>query len=398
MKRITLAFIFCIAASLAIAGNPHKMRTKGFETALNLSKNEQMLLGRSGNYTHVLIGVKTDDEYEFHTYDYNSDNKVIAIFDSISQSMSYFDSISYNELGQLVRIDGWQWLDNSHWKKVNYIEYTYNAQGLLASRTNYNSATDWEVGGIYEYSYNSEGQIVLSELTMGGRIFGNVEYEYENGKLKSETYNFDLWGYGMEPSEKYEYSYDNTTGFVNEVYLKYYEDGFWYNDSKQNYFYDANGNCTEYRVTDNSNNIVERSLFEYDDRLIANAVMPYSPETERPKTFNNTNLYTIEHWYTVDDEHVLQYVCDYLYSYKDYAGIEDYNAADAYIYPNPASDFISIDAEGSVEITDMQGRIVKTTSTSKEELIDISDLPAGNYIIRITGDTKKAVGKFIIGR
>lgn len=399
MRKFTLVFALCITASILLAGNPHKMNRKGFESALNLSKTEQMLLNRSGDFIHVMIGIKTDDDYEFHTFDYNSDYKVTAVFDSIAQRMSYYDSITYNELGQLVRIDGWQWMDECYWKKVNYIEYTYNEQGLLASRTNYNSVSDWGVGGIYEYSYNSEGQIVLSELTMGGRIFGDVEYEYENGKLKSETYLYDMFGYGMEPSEKYEYSYDSITGFVKEICTTYYENGNWYYDSKQNFYYDANGNCIEYRVYDNGYRIVEKSLFEYDDRLIANAVIPYSPEIERPKTFNNTNLYTTEHWYTVDDDHVLQYVCDYIYFYKDYAGIEEHNAIATNVYPNPANDFITVENEGAVEISDMQGRIVKTANTSSQsEQISVSDLPSGNYLIKVTNDSKSTVSKFIISR
>ena len=400
MRKIAIIFAICLYSSILFAGNPHKRTIIGYESALNFSKAEQMLLNRSGEYTHIMTGYKSDDNFEFHGFEYNENHQVIAIFDTISEQLAYYDSITYNEQGQLIRIDGWQWMDDgSFWKKVNYIEYTYNGQGLIASRANYNSVTNWEVGGIYEYSYNDMGQIVLTELTMGGRIFSNIEYEYENGKLKTETYNFDLFGYGMEPTEKQEYSYNNENGFVDEIYTTNYEDGSWYFDNKQNFFYDANGNCTEYRVTDNSNQIVERSLFEYTDKLLANAVIPYSPEMERPKTFNNTNLYTVEHWYSVDDNHVLQYICDYQYKYQDIAEVESHNATNtSSVYPNPANDIITIENEGTIEIIDMNGRTIKTKVTNGKEQINISDLPEGNYIIKVSNETSTNSEKIIICR
>lgn len=400
MKKFILLFALCISASILFAGNPHKTNIKGFESALNFSKAEQMLLNRSGECMHIMTSYKSDDNYEFHTFAYNDDQKVIAIFDTVSNQLAYYDSITYNNLGQLIRIDGWQWMEqDSFWKKVNYIEYTYNEQGLLASRTNYNSVTDWSVGGIYEYRYNEQGQIIISELTMADRIFGNQIYEYENGKLKSITYNFDLFGSGMEPSEIQEYSYNSTNGFVDEINTSYYEDGDWLFDNKQKYFYDENGNCTEYRVTDNRNNVVEKSLFEYDSRLLADAIIPYSPEMERPKTFNNTNLYTIEHWFTVDDDHVLQYVCDYQYKYQDITGIDNNEeASSTTIFPNPASEFITIENGGAIEIFDMQGRIVKTANASIHEQISVSDLPSGNYIIKISNEKGISGEKLIINR
>ncbi|RYE24389.1 MAG: T9SS type A sorting domain-containing protein [Sphingobacteriales bacterium] len=59
------------------------------------------------------------------------------------------------------------------------------------------------------------------------------------------------------------------------------------------------------------------------------------------------------------------------------------------VYPNPAQDKITIlvdgnkDAEGNVEITDIAGRVlIKTIMTGNATLADISQLPAGMYLLK----------------
>jgi len=73
-------------------------------------------------------------------------------------------------------------------------------------------------------------------------------------------------------------------------------------------------------------------------------------------------------------------------------GIEDYENTIA-IYPNPAKDFVTVEVNGNLEIInialyDIQGRSVETrhgtslqTGTNR---LDITDLPAGTYILHIT--------------
>lgn len=68
-----------------------------------------------------------------------------------------------------------------------------------------------------------------------------------------------------------------------------------------------------------------------------------------------------------------------------------YFDTDPKIYPNPAVDKAGITTDlyypiGTAEILDARGRLIKTKSFYGQSLeLDLNDLPAGNYIVRITG-------------
>ncbi|WP_261511011.1 S8 family peptidase [Chryseobacterium paludis] len=69
------------------------------------------------------------------------------------------------------------------------------------------------------------------------------------------------------------------------------------------------------------------------------------------------------------------------------------------IYPNPASNFISIrnseDKEVNFEIFNMMGQLVSKGTILTDKKIDISNLPKGNYLIHSTDGQRRVVEKFI---
>lgn len=72
--------------------------------------------------------------------------------------------------------------------------------------------------------------------------------------------------------------------------------------------------------------------------------------------------------------------------------------ADIKIYPNPTSQYFSIQSPknkiDTVEVINMEGRLVEKFNTSLEKY-DISKLPAGNYMIKITSNSKTTVHQLI---
>jgi Secretion system C-terminal sorting domain len=65
------------------------------------------------------------------------------------------------------------------------------------------------------------------------------------------------------------------------------------------------------------------------------------------------------------------------------------------IYPNPATNFISINKDENVRdiaIFNLVGRKLKTfQNVEKDEHYDVSDLPVGMYLVQVIDDKKKIV-------
>ncbi|WP_188407227.1 T9SS type A sorting domain-containing protein, partial [Psychroflexus salis] len=77
----------------------------------------------------------------------------------------------------------------------------------------------------------------------------------------------------------------------------------------------------------------------------------------------------------------------------------EFKASMVSLYPNPASTQVTIEAEGftisEVMIFDLTGKLIKT---SREQIIQISELSAGLYMLRLKDDlgnilTKKLIKK-----
>jgi hypothetical protein len=74
---------------------------------------------------------------------------------------------------------------------------------------------------------------------------------------------------------------------------------------------------------------------------------------------------------------------------------------DVNVYPNPAIDYITVTVEngsrvGTISIYNMIGSLVKVEEINgNEKEVDISDLPAGSYIISVE-DEKEPITKQII--
>ena len=75
-----------------------------------------------------------------------------------------------------------------------------------------------------------------------------------------------------------------------------------------------------------------------------------------------------------------------------YNDVEEVEALNMTVYPNPATDYIMVGAQSfeSVQIYDMTGRLVLTSTESK---IDVRSLGTGVYFVRVNGYTTKLVVK-----
>jgi uncharacterized protein YdeI (BOF family) len=80
-------------------------------------------------------------------------------------------------------------------------------------------------------------------------------------------------------------------------------------------------------------------------------------------------------------------------------GIEDVNSIELSVYPNPATNWIMVNASelSTVEIRNITGKLISTYQmTSLSERIDVSELENGIYIISVTNNSKVTSKRLII--
>lgn len=347
---------------------------------------------------HRLAAIRTSDDYMFNYFSYNEGNQLVAVKDSVRGEYSVVDSLFYDERGQMVRLSGWQLL-GGEWVNVYYVDYGYDDGGRMVSRTNYNNFDGvWELGGVYNYSYDGSGNRVLSELTMGGVVFQRVEYEYdETGNVLSELW-YSYAGSGLVPSEKLTTVYENGRKAVE--YDSISEDGVrWIHNGYYSYIYNEDGDCVEFHHFDASNREVERSVFAINEGLgLDETLMPWHPEIQRPRTFSNVHAFDLEQWFSLDVEHVLQHVCDYLYEYESLNGVlVAHSGLSLTASPNPAHDYIHIEGLNErmcdIQVVDALGRVVVAlNAVPAMGRIDIRALPSGTYLLRVsTGESQSTL-------
>lgn len=386
MKK-SMIFMACLALAGGLSAQRATTHNMGDKT--NFRPAEMM--AAKNNYTLRMSHFESNDNYERTGYSYDENHRLVAIHDFFRGEYDVIDSIKYDAQGHLTHLAGWQLLNGTR-KNVYKVDYGYDAQGRITSRTNYNFFSgDWQLGGIYDYRYNADGLISHTELTMADEVFQIVDYYYQDGKLVREKWqNRDMWsGNGFIDDEVVHYYYEN--GKLTEAHDSIYSDGFWELEYLYTYAYDANGNMTEYHKYNGGTLETERRVYEYDSRLLETTLIPYTPEiATRPDVYTNHNLYIRESYWMADVDHVLQYLCDYNYFYKDYnaVSVNEVEKPTFVMYPNPASHTVTlegINAETQVHIYDAMGRQVYAQTVNQgDAFINVSNFAKGVYVVRLS--------------
>lgn len=357
-------------------------------------------------YLYKINEFYSGDDYERTVYSYTPSNRCNAIYAAERYAWELYDSIYYDAYGRIDRIDGYQLLQGQ-WTKVYYTIYTYNDRGLVDTRTNYNLlGGEFCLGGVYYYTYNDRGQITLSQLYFMDRWFDKTEYLYDgDGRLsriqyyESDAFDFE---HPLRMFETWTYSY------TPEGRMSRGNDSVWDEDTHrwlyngcEEYLYDAAGNCSEYHTLDMNNNYTKRCIYTYEDRLLSETLIPHTPEHETPYTYTNHNTYSMEEYWVLDADHVLQHMCDYYYDYCGANAIEVPTVAEAGVYPNPVAEVLHVEGcEGDhlIEIFDMQGRCVRMQRLSGgDHRVDVASLAPGSYILRVEGANTRTA-RFVVTR
>lgn len=331
----------------------------------------------------------SDDGVDQIQFYYNADN-LLESYHSISNAGGeiddLIDALYYDERGNVIRIDFYQYYDNE-WIYPSYITYTYDDNNHRLTRTNYNDwGSGFELQGIYTYSYDGD-QLTGYEMTLGGTLLMRGTYSYDNGLCIQflEEYN-DAWGgTGWSNSALTTYTYDEAGNCTNETY-SYWQNG-WFPDSSIDRLFDANGNCIQ-REKHTNGLIVDRVSYVYDEACtIDHVLLPYHPEPNYTwDPFANRPLSYA--WEAANDGGQLVYVCDYIFEYGSFEGLPQHDTPVTdmmTVYPNPSQGEMTISLEGlrRYEIIDMNGQtVMQGQANGKRHTIDVSTLASGLYLVK----------------
>lgn len=349
----------------------------------------------------MLASISASDHWEGQEFSFDNHHHLVAVHDWELNSYDVIDSIFYDNDGNIERVSGWQLLNGTR-RNVYYVQFTYDQNHNRTSRTNYNwYDNQWTLGGVYNYTYNDNNQIVLTTLTMAGMNYQRIEYTYKNGLLDTEMW-FDFDGAGLSASTKITYEYEGNN-LVCKRDSSMNQNGQWAYQGYYTYTYDEYNNVIEYHYYDYTSQETERSIYRYDYTLPLNeCLIPWHPEMgTRPATYNNTHAMASEEWYMVDVDHVLQYVCDFIYNYEDSPlGIKAPASAPLSLNPNPSTSNITIaglpQQPSTLQVLDITGRQVMSTTVSAEvATVDVSALPAGCYVVRVINNGELRTAKLV---
>lgn len=189
---------------------------------------------------------------------------VLAMLDRFSVEPANI-KITYND----GSVDSLEFIYNSFGERLKEtlngkikVYNTFDTTGVLLSSakaqpdgTTFNSA----------YSYDASGNLVSIKESIGTEVNCTVNYSYENGKLKSESYNYanglkiecaftyddkgreisETTVYSNGKTESIEYSYDASGNLVSEIYK---EDNA---ETKLEHSYDQSGRLLKTACTEN---------------------------------------------------------------------------------------------------------------------------------------------------
>ena len=364
-----------------------------------------------GDYQYRISTYMSIDGFETFNYNYSdvlgTDLQSIHKNDLVEQ-MELIDSLIYDEEGRIISIQTHQNFDYG-WRKVCWIDYTYNEKGLRATRKNYNDFGDGFggiLGGTYYYSYDDEGRMTRRELEFDNYLFEILEYHYNDaGQLEAEVSKQDAFTGTFENNTLTEHYYDDNGNLITSMI--YYWAYDWYLQMSFMQEYDEVGNCIKAKTFSAEGVAQEQRVYEYDMEVSIDDIYHFpNPEGGYPTLPQMKNkLDSYEHWAVNQNTNELVYLRDYMFMYdviSDGNDDEDTTSVNnisvnTRIYPNPTSDYIMIESEEVeyVQLLDICGRELFATEVRGSLSIDMNEYEAGIYFVKLHSNGSTSVQKVI---
>ena len=238
----------------------------------------------------------------------------------------------------------------------------------------------------------------------------NSKYEYDNSgnRILYVLYLWDANTNTWTMSHKYEYEVNDAN--LPILYVLYYWDSDgWKEITKIKYDYDANRNPMSYISylqnigtdvwTEYGRNEIHYDADNNIELYVCYGLGGSGAKIEYEYNADNKLMLTTQHsWDSENNVWVAVSESQYYYSTRSASDISSDNLSNATVFPNPATNYITIRgaASNSVTIFDLSGRAVyQRNHISEDETISISTWTTGTYLVVIQTGNEKNVHKII---
>lgn len=298
----------------------------------------------------------------------------------------------------------WQ---SGSWVDLTRLTIAYDAAGrIFMESVEKNQSGSWADYVKRTYGYDGLGRklSMLQERSIGG-VWANdlrTTYTYIANVITVVTeYSDD--GNPWEIGGRFTFTCDQYGNYL-ELLMESWENNQWLNGAKVEYTNDAEGNIlSEWGYNPFGNGWVSdsRKIYTYDSNgnAITGKTEQYSAGAWQPD-MATSYIYQKKEYILILNIPVYRYEA----TYRGFPlGMEEKRALSFSIYPNPATDFVTIDGLKNnnetpvVCLTDNLGKQVRTLTPDQDQIqIDISGLESGLYLLSVSTTEGCATKKLII--
>lgn len=340
----------------------------------------------------------------------------------VNASLSLYE---YNAAKQLLSHQIQDWKYNTTWSNYYRFEYTYDNSGNLTGYTENTWAGGWEIVLSKVYTYDSMDSLktVVTQIASGTELVNNQRETYtRNAQGKTTSVLFEEFANtAWRLSVKTDYTYQTDGKISTRIESQSYDGVNLVELLKYTYTFDAAGNLTSIKEAEKHDNLwVDYFVTNHTYDAKKNLVQTLREKKkdadwtnyDRSTYTSDANGSTIEGKYETwadgnwspwvgrleqyyngkHDSFVLltAYRYEAKYSYIDLGIGENENESFFSVYPNPATNLISISGTKNslitgVKLLDASGQIALSQNFNERGRIqvNISTLLPGVYILRI---------------
>ncbi|HLO92056.1 MAG: T9SS type A sorting domain-containing protein [Chloroflexota bacterium] len=430
MKRIatiifSLFFLTSIAqnnipgsgSNFAIREYPEYVTDSIYNFIWNETTQAWDLTGKTSDMSYNEYRLTSEIEYDrtgsdwqramFHTYTYNAQGKLVT-----ELMMSYADSVwennymvnqTWDAAGNMTQQDILLW-NGLSWMEQQRFVMTYDASNNMltwllqtnnGSWVNYNKKT-------FTYTSNRLTEEITERWQDPSWVnFTRKQYAYENNQLSAmveQSWSNNAWANDVRSA----YSYDNSGNLVTTL-VQALDNGNWINRFNNIYTY-TNNRLMHWLFQNWDGNAwidSQQEIHNYDNGGNHTYCLNQITKGDTWKdlsldlwNYNSNNNLTQTSHKIFDAENV--YGDSTSYFLRSVLGMEEKTDEGFAVYPNPTTGKVVIQSDqmpSGIEIYTLSGNVVITPEAGR--IIDMSDLPAGTYIIRATFG-KKITSKVVI--